>query len=118
MQPQHRKQRALRDFMQTYVGALEAQLTSKHRSDSASLDAVAALQRRDEECFELHRKLEVGSYPSRAICKVSYFEQIQQQQLEDMALENKLLLQVHPTPRRVFFFWQCNPPTPAAGSFP
>ena len=45
--------------MQAYVRTLESQLAGKRSSDAATNDVALTLQRREEECFELHRKLEV-----------------------------------------------------------
>jgi hypothetical protein len=83
------------------VSALEAQLASKISQDAELRGAAATLQQREKECFELHRKLEARSsfllFTQRFCIFLFVFLtllQMQQQQLEELALENKTLLQV------------------------
>ncbi len=46
-------------MFQSHVMLLEQRPTSSQGRDAASQEMLDAMQRRDEECFDLHRKLEV-----------------------------------------------------------
>jgi hypothetical protein len=50
-----------RTIFQSHVMLLEQRLTSSQGRDAASQEMLVAMQRRDEECFDLHRKLEVST---------------------------------------------------------
>jgi hypothetical protein len=77
---------------------LESQLANQQEGSSAANGAAGMLQQREAECLELHRKLEVSPrllIMTRDLARGNDSRtQMQQQQLEDMALENKMLLQV------------------------